>query len=269
MSDNGKGSWRSLIMGVLGVVMASILVGIFTPFGEWIRDLISPTSAVVEGEVQKNGKAVMRAEVILDERPPKRTDGTGNFFFEKVPTGSHRIDCSVTENGRLLYKLDKNFFIQKGDKYKKLEVIELNNVEPQSPVPVSKGLPGEGDLMGKPNPDFVGEKLSFTKQKSSLLDYEVELVYHATVIPPEGRRLGFESNTRTFTIWVGGNEQVLSHIERVTYYLHPTFNPSVITRYSFEDKFTLSLTAWGEFELKAKVYFKEGQVKDLSKFLSF
>ena len=197
------------------------------------------------------------------------TDGTGDFFFEKVPTGSHRIDCSVTENGYLLYRLDnKSFYIQKGDKYKKLEVIELNNVEPQSPV--SKGL--KEDLKEKPNPDFVEEKLNFASQQKivkSLLDYEVELVYHATVIPPEEQRQGFESNTHTFTIWVEGDKQVLSHIERVTYYLHPTFNPSVITRYSFEDNFALSLTAWGQFELKAKVYFKDGQVKDLSKFLSF
>ncbi|RKY41963.1 MAG: hypothetical protein DRP85_04470 [Candidatus Makaraimicrobium thalassicum] len=99
--------------------------------------------------------------------------------------------------------------------------------------------------------------------------FQVSLMYRVVVIPPDERRPGFESNTRGLTVWVQGTEQVLSQIDRVTYYLHPTFNPSVVSRYSSSDRFALSFTAWGQFEIRAKVYFKDGQVKDLSRYLSF
>jgi transcription initiation factor IIF auxiliary subunit len=59
------------------------------------------------------------------------------------------------------------------------------------------------------------------------------------------------------------SENVLSKIENVTYYLHPTFNPNVITSYAEENEFSITFTNWGKFNLKAKVYFDDGTLKDL------
>src|SRR5688500_5649788 len=40
-------------------------------------------------------------------------------------------------------------------------------------------------------------------------------------------------------ISVNGSQQPLSDVERVTYYLHPSFQPNIVTRYSSEDNFAL------------------------------
>jgi hypothetical protein len=65
-------------------------------------------------------------------------------------------------------------------------------------------------------------------------------------------------------VWVEASPQTLAQIERVTYFLHPTFSPDVVTQYSRQDRFGLSLSAWGQFELKAKVYFSNAEIKDVS-----
>jgi transcription initiation factor IIF auxiliary subunit len=58
--------------------------------------------------------------------------------------------------------------------------------------------------------------------------------------------------------------QTLSRIERVTYYLHPTFRQSFVSFYSAEDSFAISFTAWGKFDILAKIYFKNNKEMDLS-----
>lgn len=64
-------------------------------------------------------------------------------------------------------------------------------------------------------------------------------------------------------VWVEAPNETLSNVNNVTYYLHPTFNPSVISGDSPANKFGISFTGWGVFDLRAKVYFKDGEVRDL------
>jgi transcription initiation factor IIF auxiliary subunit len=71
------------------------------------------------------------------------------------------------------------------------------------------------------------------------------------------------------TVWLNGPQETLSDIDKVTYHLHPTFQPQVVTRYSAEDRFSLSLTAWGQFTLGAEVLFKNGDKMFLPRFISF
>jgi transcription initiation factor IIF auxiliary subunit len=63
--------------------------------------------------------------------------------------------------------------------------------------------------------------------------------------------------------------QTLSQIENVTYYFHPTFDPDVITRYSAEDEFSYWFIAWGQFELRADVFFKDGNKIPVTRYISF
>lgn len=52
------------------------------------------------------------------------------------------------------------------------------------------------------------------------------------------------------------SEDILDKIERVVYHLHPTFpNPDRETT-DRKRRFILNVTAWGEFNLSAEVYFK-------------
>jgi transcription initiation factor IIF auxiliary subunit len=75
-----------------------------------------------------------------------------------------------------------------------------------------------------------------------------------------------QSSAVDVNIWIDADDITLASIERVTYYLHPSFTPSVLSIY--EKNFSLNLVAWGEFQLNAKVYFKDGRIADLSKFVS-
>lgn len=241
---------NKLIIGPLVAGITAILIAIATPVGEYVVEFIFPTSAVVEGIVQKDGKPVAMMKLSLDNKVTDTTTYSGKFLFEKVSRGFHTIEF-FAEDGQILFS-DK-FFVKKRVEEKKLRTIQLDSI----PIAIKP----DKIKTSATNPAFVVEQRQTT--------YQVELMHKATLIPIDERRPGFESNTRRLSIWVTGTEQALSYIERVTYYLHPTFNPSVVTRYSRENQFALSFTAWGQFEIKAKVYFRNGQVKDLSRYLSF
>jgi hypothetical protein len=87
-------------------------------------------------------------------------------------------------------------------------------------------------------------------------NYNVSIAQE-TVISQQGTNKYF---TR---VWLDAPENTLSEIENVTYYLHPTFNPDKIPVYTKENKFSTTFRHWGTFDLKAKVYFKDGTVKDI------
>jgi hypothetical protein len=57
-----------------------------------------------------------------------------------------------------------------------------------------------------------------------------------------------------------GNQAVLDEVDHVTYTLHPTFPNPVQEVYDRESKFGLTATGWGEFEIKAAIHFKNGDV---------
>jgi transcription initiation factor IIF auxiliary subunit len=71
------------------------------------------------------------------------------------------------------------------------------------------------------------------------------------------------SNPYNFTFSIRASPQTMSQIKFVTYYIHPTFNPSVVTRTYAENSFALSFTGWGKIDQRTKVFFKDGQVKDV------
>jgi hypothetical protein len=253
MPDEGEGSWwkNKFVIGPLVAGVTVIFVAVATPVGERVREALFPTSIVVEGSVLKSGKPAAQLRILLDDSTTTTTTDSGKFLFENVSKGVHAIQ--VRARGEQILFNDR-FSVPEGLKDKlKLDPFNLE-AEPQGKIPEDPKRPA-------PN-------LAFVKQ-SKQPDYQVSLMHAATPLPPGGRPAGFESNTYRITVWVQATSAISSQIERVTYYLHPTFNPSVVTRYSPENQFSLSFTVWGQFELKAKVYFKDGQVKDVSRHLSF
>ena len=86
---------------------------------------------------------------------------------------------------------------------------------------------------------------------------------YTIVLAQESKRNPEGPNPFFTTISIDAAENILSEIQNVTYYLHPTFNPNNITAYTKENEFGISFTNWGEFNLNAKVFFKDGTIKDL------
>jgi hypothetical protein len=100
---------------------------------------------------------------------------------------------------------------------------------------------------------------------------QVSLMHAALFIPPEKRAAGQENLNHIVVIWVDAPPEVLSLIQFVLYYPLPSkfFNPSEVPETSAKDKFAASWTVWEKFEIQAKIYFKTGDIKQLSRFIYF
>jgi hypothetical protein len=70
--------------------------------------------------------------------------------------------------------------------------------------------------------------------------------------------------------WLDADEkQLLSQVERVIYVLHPTFRNPLREVRSRENDFGMTTIAWGEFNLKAKVYRSDGKTVTLERYIDF
>lgn len=61
----------------------------------------------------------------------------------------------------------------------------------------------------------------------------------------------------------------LDRIEYVSYELHPTFNSPNRVSNDQSERFCIDFWTWGEFDMTAIVYLKNGSVKEVSHYLSY
>lgn len=82
---------------------------------------------------------------------------------------------------------------------------------------------------------------------------------------------GTDGRTRhKIFVWLEGSPKSLDNVQRVVYQLHPTFKNSKREIWDRESGFQLRTNGWGEFEIKADVYSKEGsQLASLARHISF
>jgi hypothetical protein len=247
-------------MNILGnvvfpVVVAIIITMVVTPLGDILKDLLFPPKFTIEGVVKKSENPVPSVKIEVYKGAYENTtifnDDTnprGRFIVEHVqPEGTYdyRI-LNKTDNGILFgdelalsrVTLEENL----GD-IDISKVVTEKNPEPQKAPAVNVEIK-ETEL----NPEF--------KPAEKQADYKVDLMY-------EEQPSSIDPDFRNITAWVGSSPQTLSLINRVTYFLHPTFEPNIVTRYSRANNFDFSFDAWGQFTLAAKVHFRDGQVKDL------
>jgi hypothetical protein len=168
------------------------------------------------------------------------TDEMGRFEFEGVGQGSHEFIV----NSSLGPRKDK-FFVPAGEVMMKREFDILE---------MSAHSDGSPDLLTNQNLSNLAVKLS---NDTKLQDYTINLAQESKPNPGG-------PNPFTTTISLDATEDILSKIQNVTYYLHPTLNPSNINATTKENKFGITFTNWGKFDLSARVYFKEeGTSQDL------
>jgi YEATS family len=82
-------------------------------------------------------------------------------------------------------------------------------------------------------------------------------------IAQESKRLPDNINLFKTRFWINATNSILSNITNVTYYLHPTFVPNEINSITPQNQFGITITNWGVFNLKARIFFNDGGVKDL------
>ena len=256
---NGRvGWWANLKSGtkaLIAVLMllfitgGGILAATQTAIGTMVKEFVIPTAADVEGTVTEAGaNPAASVAVVVDDRYKDDTSQDGRFVIEDVPKGRHSI--SVYDEEVPLYD-DGEFIVNQGDTRVKHD-IELGESRP-----TALGTTGEteGTLPEQTNPAY--------EQEPNQPDYGLSLQESAQSIPPEYQPQ-YGGNPYLVTVQLVSTPELAPYIDRVTYYLHPTFRPSVVTRYYPEDNFALQFNAWGSFTLNAKVYLTNGEVVDLS-----
>ncbi len=67
------------------------------------------------------------------------------------------------------------------------------------------------------------------------------------------------ANPFSTQIWLNAPAEILPTIEKVTYHLHPTFNPPNVSSFTQDNSFGISFSNWGVFDVPATVYFKNGE----------
>jgi hypothetical protein len=265
--NDGKNSIKRIVSwggGVGTPVLIAILVIVLTPIGDQIRNSLFPSYAVVEGSLyQDENRPAPKSKLVLDDEIQYTwTDAAGNFFFQKVSPGTHSYWIYDTSNNILAGPI--TFIITEGETKTKLGLIQLNNIQPRAQqAPSESNNDAESTASPESAPEArLAENTTANRTDTVIEEDEVSLMYNAELIE--------SPSIHNITVWIEADPQTLSKIEKVTYYLHEeTFEPDIVPRYSVEDKFSLSVNAWGEFTIGANVFFKDGNEKPLTKYLEF
>jgi transcription initiation factor IIF auxiliary subunit len=204
------------------------------------------TSASVYGQIKENRTVYDNSEITLDVdknyRNTTKTDDKGRFLFEEVGKGPHTIDVFYKENNQTQYD---NFFVPPA-----VETFKLNlDIKDMSPKTDSGNFTEQNSE--DPNPNW---KLS--NDTSKVENITIDLKVESKLI----QKNPIDISTK---ISINAPSHILSNIEYVEYYLHPTFTPNIVKSFSKDNNFLLTLKSYGTFDLKAKVFLKDGTVKDL------
>ncbi|HJT84187.1 MAG TPA: pYEATS domain-containing protein [Nitrososphaeraceae archaeon] len=244
VTEKNKIPIKLLEMVVVPLVVA-ILIIIFTPLGESIKLSLFPLPTAIEGFIKDSieKKPIPSVQVVIQRSNFKDdTNEHGKFTIENIPNGkTYQFDV-MDENSNPIYGTNEFFFPPNTNSYNLGDIF------------VDK--PSQKNISNK------SEASAFVPSQSQV-EYQIDLMAKGTFIPIELRKPGLESNTYKIIAQVKANNQTLSQIERVTYYLDSSFNPNIISSYYSKDNYSIYFTAWGKFDIKAKVYFKGNTVKDL------
>jgi pYEATS domain-containing protein involved in immunity len=246
MIGKNKTLIKLLEIVVIPVVVAIIII-IVTPLGDSIKNLLFPSPTAVEGYIKDSieKKPIPSVKVVIQENNNLKDDTNiyGKFTIENIPNGKTYQFSVIDETNNPIYGIDE-FFFPPNEFSKYLGEIFVDKPS-QKNIPIKSGANA-----------FI--------PSPSQAEYQVNLMAKGTFIPKDLRKQGLESNTHMILLQINANNQTLSQIERVTYYLlHPTFNPNIVSSFSPKDNYSISFTAWGKVDIKAKVYFKDNKVKDL------
>lgn len=248
---------NNTLIKLLEIIAAPIVVAILLIiFEETARDFFFPpppppptphTPTAVEGFIKdsKERMPIPSVYVVIQGNNTFKDDTNiyGKFTLSDVPNGKLYQYCVIDKKNEPIYGINEFFF------------------------PPNVPFISLGDIfVDKPSQNKIGNNslCNVFIPSNSQTEYQLDLIAEGTLIPEDLRKPGLKSNTHKIIVQVTANSQTLSQIERVTYYLlHSSFNPNIISSYSPEDNYSISFTAWGKVDIKAKVYFKDTKVKDL------
>jgi hypothetical protein len=204
---------------------------------------------------------------LLNMTPSSLPQERDTNILSKSSTPVTILDSS-SSNKNLVEELSEYLSTPQGSKNIALEVIS-NESEP-----VSNATTGQKNTLDTLMNLFENESEpvsnATTGQKNTLdtlmnlFENESEESTPIISIGQSSLKISNPQNPFSTRIWIQTDDFTLSNIEKVEYYLHPTFTPSTVTSTSNLTNFEISFTNWGIFNLNAKVFFKDGTTRELS-----
>jgi hypothetical protein len=218
----------------------------------------------VEGVVTKQNRPVEGMTVSLDDALAEgETDSAGAFVLKGVRPGLRRLSVSSGQ---------KVYFTRQFEMRGRLVDLKTIDIDQQT-IHVSQ-LGGESfptPEVKPPTPTPSPTPSTAGRAPAGLIDPAILFAGTAQLEhswrPRNAADPAVWQNPWVVSIWVKGNQQTLASIASVTYMLHPTFNPNVVSRFDPRDAFRLDLNVWGKFEIKARVNYRDGQSVELTRYL--
>ncbi len=259
------------------------------------------TAATVKGVVKNNSTVIPNIDYLIDgqKSPSGQTlNSKGIFRLEGIGQGNHKLLVYLNSKDSAFETL---FFVPGGRQEVLNLDFDVNDMSPSSVPPSfnvtnsddnntsfkpsienialnNKSMLSYGNSTAITTPNFtdyhsdsyLSNILEHNKSNLVLEDSlgepkESTLAENASEINlgQSSIRINNPQNPFSTRIWINTTDAVLSTIDKVDYYLHPTFTPNVVTSSLLDNQFEISFTNWGFFNLNAKVFFKDGSIKDL------
>jgi hypothetical protein len=150
----------------------------------------------------------------------------------------------------------------------------LNQIGWIGPPPLPTPSPPDVRPTNSPSPSLPPAN---TSAPPSSLPSSPTIVPAPTVVPAPNITAGnvatrVSEQQWNWTVFIRGSEDALDQVDCVEYTLHPTFpNPQqvVCERGTGSAAFPLSASGWGTFEIRIRVFMKDGRVHELTHNLQF
>jgi len=97
----------------------------------------------------------------------------------------------------------------------------------------------------------------------------LKLLHTCRALSAQEMRERDTDNDHLLKYWISGRQEDLNRIEKVIYYLHHTFSDPIHQNTDSESNYLETFTVWGQFWLRAKIIFKDGQEIELNRYTSF
>ena len=277
----------AIVGAVAGIVMATLGL-IFAPYGDAVQELLDPTSATVSGRVSKGQAPANGVVVMVDDSITDETGGLGLFYIPEVADGLH--DVVVLERGSLALK-DQIMVPKRVDEYAIADIdLAAAPLPPLDDQVLGGGSDPDAGLLPAPEPmgsvtqlpspspapNDPGPALSLSPEASEAspaasLDASppedestptapLTLSVAVTPVTSGERASGMPEGAHRIQVRLQGTVEQVGEVGRVTYYLDPSFSPSVVSRYAAEDGFLLVFVSSIPFTLAAEVHLADGTV---------
>ena len=223
----------------------------------------SVTSSTVKGFVENNGEIIKNANITIDNlNNTDQTNSAGTFMIKNIGQGEHSLNISALVYNKIQEFSDEAFFIPRGTEWLDI-ALSLEKLADKGNRAISEKTNDNITIKQNVEQNNIDEskinpKFQPTTNVTSPLNGNISIAIESQKISKKENENLFETK-----LWINGSGSDLKHIKNVSYYLHPTFKPNILNSTNSDNNFTLNITNWGIFTIKAKVYFNNDEVKDL------